>query len=149
MSGKLKDTRVGGFLKRKAPDLLHILGEFVPDGGLLDFVANRIEGGGYIESAEDRQEFRRLIAEERASTRQEVSRRWEADAKSDSRLAKLVRPICLLATLAGFFVVLILDSIEGIPFSVDPSLSEVLEMVALTVFGAYFTGRSIEKSVRK
>lgn len=149
MSRKLKETKVGAWLRNHAPDLLATLGDLVPDAGLLDFVASRLERGGYTTDEKQAAEVHRLLIEERATMANDVSRRWEADAKSDGTLAKLVRPICLLVTLAGFFGVLIADSIVGNGFELDPYLAEVLEVMALTIFGAYFAGRSIEKTVRR
>lgn len=149
MSRKLKDTKVGAWLRRKAPDLLAGLGDFVPDAGLLDFLAERLQRGGYTPDPDDADEVKRLLSEERAQLADAVTRRWEADARGDCTLAKVVRPVCLLATLAGFFGVVIADSIEGNGFQLDPYLGGVLEVMALTIFGAYFAGRSIEKTVRR
>lgn len=149
MSRKLKDTKVGEWLRKKAPDLLAGLGDFVPDAGLLDFIASRLQRGGYTPDPADANEAARLIAEERAQLADAVTRRWEADAAGDCTLAKVVRPVCLLGTLAGFFGVVVADSIEGNGFTLDPYLGEVLEVMALTIFGAYFAGRSIEKTVNR
>lgn len=136
-------------MKAHAPDLLVTLGDLLPDAGLLDFIASRLERGGYVSTPEKRAEFERIASEERAVFASNVSRRWEADAASDNTLAKVVRPLCLLVTLVGFFAVLVADSIEGNGFVLDPYLAEVLEVMALTIFGAYFAGRSIEKTVRR
>lgn len=149
MSKRLKDTRVGGWLRSHAPDILATLGDVIPDAGLLDFIASRLERGEYIRTPEQAAEFERLAKEDRAAMAEAVSRRWEADTSSDNTLAKVVRPICLLATLVGFFAVLVADSIEGNGFNLDPYLGGVLEVMALTIFGAYFAGRSVEKSVKK
>lgn len=147
MTRKLKDTRLGLWLSDKAPDLLAVLGDIVPDAGLLSFLSSQMQAGSL--SKEEAAEFNRLASEERARLAAEVSRRWEADAKGDSSLAKVVRPLCLLLTLVGFFGVLIADSVEGNGFTLDSYLAEVLEVMALTIFGAYFAGRSLEKSVKR
>ena len=149
MRKRLKDTRVGGWLRTHAPDILATLGDVIPDAGLLDFIASRLERGDYMTTPEHAAEFERLAMEDRAAMAEAVSRRWEADAGSDNTLAKVVRPVCLLVTLAGFFGVLVADSIEGNGFELDPYLGEVLEVMALTIFGAYFAGRSVEKTLRK
>jgi len=41
---KFKDTKVGKFLKEKAPALLNTVGEFLPDQGGLGIVKNIISG---------------------------------------------------------------------------------------------------------
>ena len=142
MRRKLKDTRLGSWLRDHAPDVLGTLGDLVPDAGLLDFLASRLKRDGYVDDPKRAAEFEALMASE-------VSRRWEADASGDNQLAKVVRPLCLLVTLVGFFAVLIADSIETNSFKLDPYLGEVLEVMALTIFGAYFAGRSIEKTVKR
>jgi len=149
VSQRLKDRKFGQWLKDKAPDLLSALGDVVPDAGLLDFLAGRLERGGYEMSEADRAELRAHIAAERAQLAEQVTRRWEADTAGDCTLARVVRPLCLLITLVGFFAVLILDSTEGSGFKLDPELASVLEVIGLTIFGAYFAGRSIEKTARR
>jgi hypothetical protein len=64
-----------------------------------------------------------------------VTRRWEADAMSDSWLSKNVRPLTLIfltiVYTAGFFLNYELDNIN---------------QILLLIIGAYFGGRSFEKT---
>jgi hypothetical protein len=43
MSIKLKDTKIGAFLKDKAPDVLDVVGDLLPDKGALGIVKNVID----------------------------------------------------------------------------------------------------------
>ena len=40
---KLKDTKIGSFLTEKAPGVLNIVGDLLPDGGTLGIVKNAID----------------------------------------------------------------------------------------------------------
>ena len=64
-----------------------------------------------------------------------VTRRWEADAKSGSWLSSNVRPLTLIfitiVYTAGFFLEYELDNIN---------------QILLLIIGAYFGGRSFEKT---
>ena len=66
----------------------------------------------------------------------------------DLKLAKLIRPITLIALMVMFMVTMVLDSLDQLPFNVKDSYVSLLEILMLTAFGAYFAGRTIEKSKR-
>ena len=74
-----------------------------------------------------------------------VTNRWVADMGSDVKLAKLIRPLTLLALMAMFMATMVFDSINTLPFNVKDSYVSLLEILMLTAFGAYFAGRTIEK----
>ena len=65
---------------------------------------------------------------------------------SDVKLAKLIRPVTLIALMAMFMVTMVLDSMDELPFNVKDSYVSLLEILMLTSFGAYFAGRTIEKA---
>ena len=64
----------------------------------------------------------------------------------DVKLAKLIRPVTLIALMAMFMVTMIFDSLDNWPFNVKDSYIDLLQILMLTAFGAYFAGRTIEKS---
>ena len=66
--------------------------------------------------------------------------------KSDVPIAKLIRPITLIALMVIFMGTMVADSIDTLNFNVKNSYVSLLEILMLTSFGAYFAGRSIEKS---
>ena len=77
-----------------------------------------------------------------------VTERWKADMGSDVKLAKLIRPITLIALMSMFMITMIFDSLDNWPFNVKDSYIDLLQVLMLTAFGAYFAGRTIEKAKR-
>ena len=75
-----------------------------------------------------------------------VTERWKADMGSDVKLAKYIRPVTLICLMTMFMVTMVLDSLDQLPFNVKDSYVSLLEILMLTAFGAYFAGRTIEKS---
>ena len=45
-----------------------------------------------------------------------------------------------------FMGTMVMDSLDNLPFNVKDSYVSLLEILMLTSFGAYFAGRTIEKS---
>ena len=75
-----------------------------------------------------------------------VTRRWEADMASDVKIAKYIRPFTLIALLLLMFITLaVVDSVEALSFEVKESYVDLLQVLMLTAFGAYFAGRSLEE----
>ena len=95
---KLKDTKVGSWLKQTSPRILDLVGHLLPDKGVLGVVKNMIDKEPNI-SHEQRMELQNLIA----SQQQELTKRWESDNKSDSWLAKHTRPLIVLSLVAALF----------------------------------------------
>ena len=65
---------------------------------------------------------------------------------SDVKLAKYIRPVTLICLMGMFMVTMVFDSMDELPFNVKDSYVSLLEVLMLTAFGAYFAGRTIEKS---
>lgn len=93
-------------------------------------------------SAEDRLELERLVMSERVALEAERTRRWEADAKSDSWLSKNTRPLIVLSLVGVLFVFIVLDSLD-IAFEVRDSWVTLYEVLIVTAVGGYFTLRSV------
>ena len=139
---KLRDTKVGQWLKEKAPSVLEVVGDVLPDRGVLGVVKNIVDRDPTLDSAG----FQAVMDAE-IKAQENVTRRWEADAKSDVKLAKLIRPIMLVLLCVFFMVMMIWEGIDP-NFKPPSSYISLLEILMLTVFGAYFAGRTVEK-VRK
>jgi hypothetical protein len=138
---KIKDTKLGEWLKDKAPNVLDTVGDLLPDQGALGVVKNLLDKEPGIDPAEAKA---KIDAE--VQFQNNVSERWKADMGSDAKLAKLIRPVTLIALMAMFMVTMVLDSLDQLPFNVKDSYVSLLEILMLTSFGAYFAGRTIEKS---
>jgi len=75
----------------------------------------------------------------------EISSRWAADMKSDSWLSKNVRPLVLVFLVVCTVLMIFIDA-GTITFVVDDEWKSLLQLVLITVIGAYFGGRSLEKT---
>jgi len=137
---KIKDTKLGAWLANKAPDILGVVGDLLPDKGALGIVKNLIDKDPTIDSGE----AQKMIDAE-VKFQENVTNRWVADMGSDVKLAKLIRPLTLLALMTMFVATMVFDSIDTLPFNVKDSYVSLLEILMLTAFGAYFAGRTIEK----
>jgi hypothetical protein len=73
---------------------------------------------------------------------QEVTKRWEADMKSDSWLSKNIRPMTLIAILGGYFVFAMMSA-----FGIETrgAYVELLGQWGIVVMTSYFAGRTVEK----
>jgi len=75
----------------------------------------------------------------------QVTNRWEADMKSDSWLSKNVRPLVLIFLVVSTVLMIFIDA-GLITFDVEKKWTDLLQLVLITVIGAYFGGRSLEKT---
>ena len=138
---KIKDTKLGSWLKSKAPQVLDVVGDLLPDSGGLGVVKNLIDKDPEIDSADAQSQ---IDAEVRFQ--ENVTERWKADMGSDVKLAKLIRPVTLIALMGMVMVTMFIDSMDNVPFNVKDSYVDLLQILMLTAFGAYFAGRAIEKA---
>ena len=138
---KIRDTKLGEWIKEKAPKVLDAVGDLLPDRGGLGVVKSLLENSTRIDPAEIQA---RVDAE--VAFQNNVTERWKADMGSDVKLAKYIRPVTLICLMAMFMVTMVLDSLDQLPFNVKDSYVSLLEILMLTAFGAYFAGRTIEKS---
>ena len=138
---KIRDTKLGSWLKDKAPDVLGGVGDLLPDSGGLGVVKNLLDKTPDVDPAEAQ-----AAIDAEVKYQENVTARWQADMGSDVKLAKLIRPVTLIALMSMFMVTMVLDSMDELPFNVKDSYVSLLEILMLTSFGAYFAGRTIEKS---
>ena len=141
---KIKDTKLGAWLSEKAPYILGVVGDLLPDSGGLGVVKNLISKDDSIDPAEAQA---KIDAEIRFQ--ENVTERWKADMGSDVKLAKLIRPVTLICLMGMFVVTMFVDSMDNVAFNVKDSYVSLLELLMLTAFGAYFAGRTIEKKAKK
>ena len=142
MKKKFKDTKVGAFLKHKAPAILDGIGDILPDQGGFGLVKNLITSDDNIEP-EDKEKAMKLL-EMDIIEMQEVSKRWDSDMKSDSWLSKNTRPMSLIFLTVSMVILIILDSFQW-NFTVDTGWVELLKTLLVTVYVAYFGSRGAEK----
>ena len=91
------------------------------------------------------QKVKELIANYEVQMEKEISSRWNADMKSDSWLSKNVRPLVLVFLVIATVLLIFIDA-GAINFTVEAKWTDLLQLVLITVIGAYFGGRSLEKT---
>ena len=139
---KIRQTKLGAWLKEKAPGVLSLVGDLLPDKGGLGIVKNLLEKERGLNQAEAE-----AVIKAEIEFQNNVSRRWEADMSSDVKLAKVIRPAIMIALMLFFMIVMVWDGMDE-TFIPRDSYVSLLEILMLTVFGAYFAGRTIEKTRR-
>lgn len=138
---RLRDTKVGQWLRTSAPEVLEVVGDALPDSGVLGIVKNLVDLDNKL-THEQRMELQNLLVSERIANEAELTKRWQSDNESDSWLAKHTRPIIVLSLVAALFVFIVLDSID-IVFEVRDSWITLYEILIVTAVGGYFTLRSV------
>ena len=108
-------------------------------GGVLDNLTTSKE-----EKLEAEQKIKELVANYEVEMEKNITSRWEADLKSDSWLSKNVRPLVLIFLIVCTMLLIFIDA-GAISFDVKDSYVDLLQLVLITVIGAYFGGRSLEK----
>ena len=88
--------------------------------------------------------IKQLISDYEVEMEKNITSRWEADLKSDSWLSKNVRPMVLIFLIVCTMLLIFIDA-GAIKFNVKDSYVDLLQLVLITVIGAYFGGRSFEK----
>jgi hypothetical protein len=86
-----------------------------------------------------------LIEKAHAGAQEQVTNRWEADMKSDSFLAKNIRPLVLIFLTVVFSALAFTDGNIG-GFKVAKEYIPIFQTLLVTVYGAYFVGRTYEKA---
>jgi len=138
---KIRDTKLGAWLKEKAPGVLSTVGDLLPEGGALGVVKNLLDKEPGVDPAEAK-----AMIDAEVQFQNNVTERWKADMGSDVKLAKYIRPVTLIALMVMFMATMVADSFDNLPFNVKDSYVSLLEILMLTSFGAYFAGRTIEKA---
>ena len=90
------------------------------------------------------QKIKELVANYEIEMEKNITDRWKADMNSDSWLSKNIRPL-VLAFLVVCTVLMIFIDAGSINFVVEQKWTDLLQLVLITVIGAYFGGRSLEK----
>ena len=79
-----------------------------------------------------------------AEIQKQVTERWKMDMNSDSWLSKNIRPLVLVFLVISTVLLVFIDA-GFITFQVQDKWTDLLQLVLITVIGAYFGGRSLEK----
>ena len=88
--------------------------------------------------------IKEMIANYEVEMEKNITDRWKADMNSDSWLSKNVRPMILIFLVVSTVLMIFIDA-GTIQFTVEEKWTDLLQLVLITVIGAYFGGRSFEK----
>ena len=124
---------LGGLLSGGAADLIKGV------GGVIDDLHTSEE-----EKLAAEQKIKDLIANYQIEMEKNITSRWQADLKSDSWLSKNVRPLVMVFLIVCTMLLIFIDA-GALSFEVKSSWVDLLQLVLITVIGAYFGGRSLEK----
>jgi hypothetical protein len=94
------------------------------------------------------QKIKQLVSDYETKMEANITDRWKADMNSDSWLSKNVRPLVLIFLVVCTVLMIFIDA-GTIAFEVEEKWTDLLQLVLITVIGAYFGGRSFEKRAKK
>ena len=108
-------------------------------GGVIDNLTTSKE-----EKLEAERKVKDLMANYEIEMEKNITERWKMDMQSDSWLSKNIRPLVLVFLVVSTVLMIFIDA-GTINFVVEDKWTDLLQLVLITVIGAYFGGRSLEK----
>ena len=117
-----------------------ITGGLVKDiGDVIDKVTTTDE-----ERLAAKQKIQELLEKADNDAQTQVTERWRLDMQSDSLLSKNIRPLIMVFLTAMFTLLAFTDGNIG-QFSIQKEYIPIFQTLLVTVYGAYFVGRTWEK----
>jgi hypothetical protein len=108
-------------------------------GGVIDNLTTSKE-----EKLEAERKVKELLSNYEIEMEKNITERWKMDMQSDSWLSKNIRPLVLVFLVVSTVLMIFIDA-GAITFNVEDKWTDLLQLVLITVIGAYFGGRSLEK----
>jgi|TARA_R100001198_G_C5167053_1_gene169610 cation transport ATPase len=119
-------------------------------GGVVDKLAGVADR--FIRTKDEKAEFEKemtnIMIQAEAEMQKNVTDRWKADLEHGNWLTRSVRPLVLIFLIVSTVLMVFIDS-GSINFNVEQKWTDLLQLVLITVIGAYFGGRSFEKFKKK
>ena len=127
---------------------MKILGKIL-GGDFMKSVSNIVDN--VVTTDEERMQLKanlkEIVAKAEANAQEQITRRWEADAKA-GWLPANIRPLTLIFLTFVFVVISVFDGNIG-EFKISSAYIPIYQTLLLCCYSAYFAGRSIEKIKRK
>ena len=116
-------------------------------GGVIKEIGNVIDKLTTTEEEklEIKKQLQIILEEADNNAQQQVTDRWNADMNSDSWLAKNIRPLVLVFLTFIFSLLAFTDGNIG-EFKIAKEYIPIFQTLLVTVYGAYFVGRTWEKA---
>ena len=143
MSKKFKDTKVGQFLLSKGSDIAGIVGDVLPDNGVLGLVKNVLDKDDSMPQ-QDKDIALELLKQDEIEM-QEVTKRLSSD--NEHNVTRLVRPVSYAAMFVLYMSCIFFDGNLGefqIREQYIPSITSLFS--TMTIF--YFGSRGLEKVMK-
>jgi len=117
-----------------------ITGGLIKDiGGVIDKLTTTDE-----ERLLAKERIQRLLEDADKDAQEQVTERWKYDMQSDSWLSKNIRPLTLVFLTVMFTLLAFTDGNIG-QFRIQKEYIPIFQTLLVTVYGAYFVGRTWEK----
>ena len=97
------------------------------------------------ERLQAKQNIQELLEKADNDAQTQVTERWKLDMQSDSFLSKNIRPIVMVFLTSMFTVLAFTDGNIG-QFTIQKEYIPIFQTLLITVYGAYFVGRTWEKN---
>jgi len=116
-------------------------------GGVIKEIGNAIDKLTTTEEEklEIKKQVQIILEEADRNAQQQVTDRWNADMNSDSWLPKNIRPLVLVFLTFVFSLLAFTDGNIG-EFKIAKEYIPIFQTLLVTVYGAYFVGRTWEKA---
>ena len=116
-------------------------------GGVIKEIGNVIDKLTTTEEEklEIKKQVQIILEEADNNAQQQVTDRWNADMNSDSWMAKNIRPLVLVFLTFVFSLLAFTDGNIG-EFKIAKEYIPIFQTLLVTVYGAYFVGRTWEKA---
>lgn len=153
---KFSETKVGIWLKAKAPHILEMVGDAIPPPFKIGYdivkgligkdaaIAPEMKAEFNALEAQHLEEMTKLENEANKVAQGEVTERLKIDMASDSWLSKNIRPMTMVYLLLLFTILCVVDSSTN-AFQVDEGYKEIIKYLLMAVFSFYFIGREVNK----
>ena len=109
-------------------------------GGVVDNLTTSKE-----EKLEAERKIKELVSNYEVEMEKTITDRWKSDMASDSWMSKNVRPLVLIFLVVSTVLMIFINA-GVLSFNVEAKWTDLLQLVLITVIGAYFGGRSLEKT---
>lgn len=147
---KFKDTKLGLFLKNKAPKILDKVGDMLPDSGVLGIVKNLIDTSPELSPADKsmaHQQIKELYELEVKD--RESARNREIEVSKNGKIDWLFNITGIIGLSVFCFIVYAITFLEIPERNKDVfiHLIGISEGVVLSIFGYYF-GSAVKKNIQ-
>ena len=112
-------------------------------GGVIDKLTTTEE-----EKVQIKKQIQEILEKADSDAQAQVTERWKLDMQSDSFLSKNIRPLVLVYLTFVFTVLSFFDGNIG-GFKVAEQYIPIFQSLLITVYGAYFVGRTWEKNKKQ